>query len=273
MESQTEAQVPSGQQVGRLRWVRLLAAENGIRWTAYAAVLGGLKQASRLVQGRMAKLEHRYRLSGRNGVGVNYEYWQRWDWSRQGEEWTPSSEWKQSLIDDVMLRHLRPGTTIVEIGPGAGRWTEALQPIASRLIVVDLSDRCIELCRERFAGAANMEFHVNDGRSLAAIATASVDGIWSFDVFVHVAPPEIEAYLAEIARVMRPGSRAVIHHAAAGREGDAADLGQRSNMTAERFVEMVRAQGLTLLEQFDSWGQDGRFKLTEIWDVITVVEK
>jgi ubiquinone/menaquinone biosynthesis C-methylase UbiE len=172
-----------------------------------------------------------------------------------------------------MLRHLRPGTTIVEIGPGAGRWTEALQPIASRLIVVDLSDRCIELCRERFAGAANMEFHVNDGRSLAAIATASVDGIWSFDVFVHVAPPEIEAYLAEIARVMRPGSRAVIHHAAAGREGDAADLGQRSNMTAERFVEMVRAQGLTLLEQFDSWGQDGRFKLTEIWDVITVVEK
>lgn len=273
VRSQTEPQRAPGQQLGRVRWARLLVAENGIRWTAYAAALGGLKQASRFVQGRMAQLERRHRLSGRNSVGVNYEYWQRWDWSRQGEEWTPSAEWKQSLIDDVMLRHMPPRATIVEIGPGAGRWTEALQPIAGRLIVVDLSDRCIELCRQRFANVANMEFHVNDGRSLAAIATATVDGIWSFDVFVHVAPPEIADYLAEIARVMRPGAHAVIHHAAAGREGDAADLGQRSNITAERFAEMARQQGLTVLEQFDSWGPDGRFKLSTSWDVISIVEK
>jgi SAM-dependent methyltransferase len=272
-KSQSEPQQPSGQLVERVRWARLLAAENGIRWTAYAAALGGLKKASRLVQGRMAKLENRYRLSGRNSLGVNYEYWQRWDWSRQGEEWTLSAEWKQALIDDVMLPYMRPGSNIVEIGPGAGRWTEALQAIAGHLIVVDLSDRCIDLCRQRFANVTNMEFHVNDGRSLAPIATGSVDAVWSFDVFVHIAPPEIAAYLAEIARVMRPGALAVIHHAAAGREGDSADLGQRSNMTAERFAEMVRHVGLTLLQQFDSWGPDGRFKVPEPWDVISVVEK
>jgi SAM-dependent methyltransferase len=273
VQSKPEQQRPSEPQFGRVRWARLLVAENGIRWTAYAAALGGLKKASRFVQGRMARLERRYRLSGRNSVGVNYEYWQRWDWSRQGEEWTPSEEWKQSLIDDVMLRHVQPGTTILEIGPGAGRWTEALQPIAGRLIVVDLSDRCIELCRQRFANAPNIEFHVNDGRSLAAIPTATVDGIWSFDVFVHIAPPEIAAYMAEIARVMRPGAQAVVHHAAAGREADAADLGQRSNMTAERFAEMARRQGLTVIEQFDSWGPDGRFKPSTGWDIISVVEK
>jgi len=56
--------------------------ENGIRWTAYAAVLGGLKATSRGLQGRMARLEARHGLSGRNSAGVNYEYWQRWDWSR-----------------------------------------------------------------------------------------------------------------------------------------------------------------------------------------------
>jgi SAM-dependent methyltransferase len=273
MQPLTDPQRPSGQQVGRLRWARLLAAENGVRWTAYAAALGGLRKASRFVQGRMSRLERRYRLNGRNSLGVNYEYWQRWDWSRQGEEWTPSAEWKQSLVDEVMLRHMRPGTTIVEIGPGAGRWTEALQAIAERLIVVDLSDLCIQLCRQRFAGATNMEFHVNDGRSLAAIDSAGVDGVWSFDVFVHVAPPEIEAYVAEIARVMRPGAHAVIHHAAAGRDGDSADLGQRSNMTGQRFAEIVRQEGLSLLEQFDSWGPGGRFKLTEPWDVISVVQK
>lgn len=273
VQSQSEPQPQSRRQFGRVRWARLLVAENGVRWTAYAAALGGLKKASRFLQGRMAQLERRYRLSGRNSAAVNYEYWQRWDWSRQGEEWTPSEEWKQALVDDVMLRHMRPGTTIVEIGPGAGRWTEALQPLAGHLVVVDISDRCIELCEQRFAGATNMEFHVNNGRSLAPVASGSVDGVWSFDVFVHVAPADIAAYLAEIARVMRPGAHAVIHHAAAGRDGDAADLGQRSNMTAERFTELARQQGLALIEQFDSWGPDGQYKLTEIWDVVSVVEK
>jgi cyclopropane fatty-acyl-phospholipid synthase-like methyltransferase len=260
-------------QLGRIRWARLLVAENGWRWTAYAGLLGGLKKASRLLQGRMAQLESRHQLGGRNSVAVNYKYWQHWDWSRHGEEWTPSEEWKQSLITDVMLQHMKPGTTILEIGPGAGRWTEALQPVAAHLIVVDLSDRCIELCRSRFANASNIEFHVNDGRSLPAVATGSIDGIWSFDVFVHVAAADISAYLAEISRVLRPDAHAVIHHARAGREDDAADLGQRSNMTAELFAQMAQDEGLRVLEQFDSWGPDGRFKLSANWDAVTVLTK
>jgi SAM-dependent methyltransferase len=259
------------QRLGRIGWARLLIRENGIRWTAYAGIVGGLRAATRFVQARMANLEERHGLSGRNSRGVNYEYWQRWDWALAGEEWTPSEAWKRSLIDDVMLMYVKPGTSILEIGPGAGRWTEALQRIAGHLIVVDISDRCIEICRERFASAPNIEFHVNDGRSLAAIATESVDAVWSYDVFVHIATSDIASYLGEIARVLRPGGRAVIHHARAGREDDSVDVGQRSSMTARLFAEMASASGLALLEQFDSWGDGGRFKVTTAWDVISVV--
>src|SRR5258708_2335827 len=197
--------------LGRVTWARLLVAENGLRWTAYAALLAGLKHAGLFVERRLARLEQRHGLNARTGRAVNYEYWQRWDWSLAGEEWTPSDEWKRSVIEEGMLANLNPATPILALRPARLRFTQAPHSLARRLILVDLSDRCIELCRRRFADAGNIEFHVNDGKSLGAIASDSVDGVWSFDVFVHIAPPDVDAYVAEISRVLRPGGRAVIH--------------------------------------------------------------
>jgi len=99
-----------------------------------------------------------------NTVPENYEQWQNYDWSHGGEEWNVSPEWKQALIDDVLLRYVGRDETVLEIGPGAGRWTQVLQRVAKRLIVADLSDKCIELCKRRFAGCANIEYFLNDGQ-------------------------------------------------------------------------------------------------------------
>lgn len=60
---------------------------------------------------------------------MNYEIWQNWDWEDSSEEWTESVEWKNSLIDNILLKHMAKGGNIVEVGPGAGRWTEALQKL------------------------------------------------------------------------------------------------------------------------------------------------
>ena len=260
-------------QRGRISRMTRYVSANGLRWSAYAALFGVLTRANHAVYQGMVRLERQHSLSGRNSVENNYRVWDEWDWSRGGEEWTHSEEWKQSLIDEVMRVQLAPGTTVLEIGPGAGRWTEPLLEMAAHLVVVDLSDRCIEVCQERFADAPNIEFHVNDGRTLAALASDSIDGVWSFDVFVHIAPPDIDSYLAEIHRVMRKGGRAVIHHARDGHEHFEAEAGWRSGMTAAMFAEMLRKHGLTPCAQFDSWGPGGRFNVRRHRDVISVFTK
>ena len=65
-----------------------------------------------------------------NSAGSNREWWDRYDWSGGGEEWTASAEWKQALIDDVLLPLIPAGAAVLEIGPGAGRWSEVLAPRA-----------------------------------------------------------------------------------------------------------------------------------------------
>ena len=52
-----------------------------------------------------------------------------------------------------------------------------------------------------------------DGANLPGVETESVDVVWSFEAFVHMLPVDVAAYVGEIARVLRPGGTAVIHHA------------------------------------------------------------
>jgi SAM-dependent methyltransferase len=194
-----------------------------------------------------------------NTVEGNLEVWETHDWSQAGEEWTVSPEWKEAILDELLRAHLPARGRIVEIGPGAGRWTEHLIPIASHLTLVDLTPACIALCRKRFASERNIEYHVNDGRSLPFVTDGSVDGIWSFDTFVHIAPPEVRAYMAEFARVMAPGAVGVIHHARSGSHRRS----WRSDMTAERMADFCREFGLDVVRQQESL-RDGAISLCRL---------
>ncbi len=209
-----------------------------------------------------------------NSAMENRERWTHWDWSAGGEEWNASAEWKQALVDHVLLTRIPPGGTVLEIGPGAARWSAVLQPRAERLILVDVSERPLELCRERFAGATNVEYVLSAGDRLTGVADASVDAIWSFDVFVLVAPADQAGYLAEMARVLAPGGVAVIHHADGRNLGASPSRsGWRSPMSRNLFASLARARGLTIEDQIDAWGPEGRFDLSAYHDVISVCRR
>jgi SAM-dependent methyltransferase len=209
-----------------------------------------------------------------NSAFENRERWTHWDWSDRGEEWTAGAEWKRALIDEVLIAHIPEGGVVLEIGPGAARWSDILQPRARRLILVYVSDQPLALCRARFAAAENVEYVLSSGDDLPGVADASVDAIWSFDVFVHVAPPDQAGYLAEIARVLRPGGVAVLHHADGRNLGTLPSRsGWRSPMSRRLFATLATGEGLTVETQIDSWGAGGCHDLSAFHDAISVCRK
>src|SRR4051812_44338620 len=139
----------------------------------------------------------------------NRDRWTHHKWELQGDEWSPgrSSEGTSILWLRTVLPRIQrfvPTGTILEIGPGFGRWTQYLRRLGQRLLLVDVSERCIAACCERFAGDLHVEYFVNDGASLAMVPDRSVDFIFSFDSLVHAEADAVGAYLAQAARKLKP---------------------------------------------------------------------
>src|SRR5205807_774882 len=87
------------------------------------------------------------------------------DWSERGDDWSrwwgdTSAEWYGAILPRIHA--MVPAGTILEIAPGYGRWTQYLKDLCQRLVIVDLTEKCITHCRERFADSGNIEYHVND---------------------------------------------------------------------------------------------------------------
>ena len=234
----------------------------------------GIEDRRLVAEQRHGRLGRAHRSWSGNSAGSNREWWDRYDWSAGGEEWTASAEWKQALIDDVLLPLVPAGAAVLEIGPGAGRWSQVLAARASRLVLVDVSEEPLRRCRERLAGFDNVSYVHGRGSELPGIADASIDAVWSFDVFVHIAPPDFVAYLDEIARVLRVDGVAAIHHSDGRNRGRLLSRhGWRAPMSRELFAALAEPRGLAITRQFDAWGERGEFDLSAYGDAITVCRR
>jgi ubiquinone/menaquinone biosynthesis C-methylase UbiE len=146
----------------------------------------------------------------------NRDTWgEEWDWSHAGDEWgrmwgDTDMQWHHTLVP--RLKTFLPASRIVEIGTGYGRWAEYLHRHADDVFIVDLSEKCIDACRVRFADQPKISCHVNDGTSLSFVEDRSVDLVFSFDSLVHAEADVIEAYVHEIAAKLADGGTAFLHH-------------------------------------------------------------
>jgi len=230
----------------RARTYRTRYEQFGLVYTALAPMRSLASMTARRLGETSQSIEaHLLKIEGEQGIlgpahraysghspEENRAIWTAWDWSR----------------------------------PGGGRWSEILQPRAELLILVDVTQRALELCKERLADATNVGYVLSHGGAFPEVDASSIDWVWSFDVFVHIAPLDVASYIAEIARVLRPGGTAVIHHSGELQRSP----GWRSPMTAVLFAELARERGLEVTRQFDSWS-DGRFGVRTNNDVITML--
>jgi SAM-dependent methyltransferase len=254
----------------KLRLARLALRENGLVW---AFLFSAYWLASNLAEGSfsaMNRMRQRRGNPGLNSLALNKAIWDSWDWRAGGEEWTPSPQWKAAVISGVMDRFLPQQCTVLEIGPGAGRWTEPLIERAAKYVGIDVSASAIDICRGRFKSRPTAQFMVGTGDNLAGIASESIDAIWSFDVFVHINEQEVTQYVEEFKRVLKPGGTGIIHHGAvSGAKG-----GWRSNLSHEAMLGLLRRCKLDIAASFSSWVADGtEFHLDTYSDVITVFRK
>lgn len=245
----------------------LVLKENGVLWCSCLGVYYATSSVGQVAFRLMDGLRRRWSLPGMNSPALNKAIWEAWDWSAGGEEWTPSEDWKESLLRCVLDKNVPRGGAILEIGPGGGRWTGALIERSAQYTGVDISATCVEVCQKKFGGDPRVHFQVGSGTDLKGVADASIDTLWSFDVFVHINRREVEAYADEFRRVLKPGGVGIIHHGSVG----GALGGWRSNLTHEGMLDLLKARGFAIIDSFKEWTDNGVVHQAGLYqDVITV---
>lgn len=199
---------------------------------------------------------------------ANRKVWESYDWKRGGEEWSAAwgsarAQWWGCLFPRIS--RFLPAGTVLEIAPGAGRFSQFLAPLSRRLILVDIAQSSVDLCRRRFHGLAHVECHLNDGHSLPFVADGEVDFAFSFDSLVHVDMATLSGYVEELGRVLADDGVAFLHHSNFGAHVDPETGEPRvpnrhwrdEGVSAERVREEASRRGLrALVQELVNWGAE-----------------
>ncbi|MCC7044670.1 MAG: class I SAM-dependent methyltransferase [Acidobacteria bacterium] len=167
-------------------------------------------------------------------------YSEHWDrsygetYEHLGDEWNDDGTGQRTRDENYFLmyasRFLRPDMTVLEVGPGGGKWTVRIAPLVKKVIVLDVAESMLARTRARCEslGITNVEYVLAGGRDFRPVASASVDFFFSYDVFVHIALEDTFPYAGEIARVLKPGGVSACHYAIGSTPGGMARIEQTS---------------------------------------------
>lgn len=175
-------------------------------------------------------------------------------WDRYFEEAEASfeKEWEGviwPLIKDFDF------SSVLELSPGVGRNTQKLCTIAKRIIAVDYNEYALERARARLGashGGCEITYYRNGGADLAMVSDASVTAIYCWDSAVHFDRDVVIAYIAEFARVLKPGGCGFFHHSDLGdwaHKNFKRNPHSRSNVSKELVAEACGTNGLTVKVQ------------------------
>jgi len=199
-------------------------------------------------------------------INENLNAWSNYKWGQDGNEWSESwggTDYLWALTIYPRIQTFLPAKTILEIAPGYGRITQYLHKSCKKLLIVDITEKCIIACKNRFENIHNIGYFVNDGKSLDMIPNNSIDFVFSWDSLVHAENDVIEAYLGEIASKLTPNGIGFIHHSNLARYKDSTTGSltvenkhwRAPSMSAELFKKYCEQIGLICIRQeIINWG-------------------
>lgn len=191
-----------------------------------------------------------------------------------GDEWKDQAkfckqsyeDWKKSLIDTFMFPYIHKQSSVLEIACGHGRWTEFLLKVAKEVFAVDVRQKFLDFCKERFKGATNLNLILKTEKELEI--NKKIDFVWSYDSFVHFNPEIVFEYIKFFGKCMNKDAIGVIHHA--NTKVTTGAFGNRAYMTKELFAEMINETSLKIVQQTDEWGTNKQYNCKHCSDFISV---
>lgn len=96
----------------------------------------------------------------------------------------------------------------LEIGCGAGYWTNFIQEHSRKTFAIDLIPRPSNIHRDvEYIENQNQQYNCN------YIESNSLDFVFSFGVFCHLSLDANDKYLQDIIRVLKPNAKALLFYA------------------------------------------------------------
>jgi SAM-dependent methyltransferase len=108
---------------------------------------------------------------------------------------------RDAFRDEFIVRlHEENRSDLLELGAGTGQDARRFHAAGIRLLAIDLSPEHVAYCRR-----AGIDARVGDFYNLA-FGDAGFDAAWAMSSLLHVPNRDLGRVLAEITRVLRPGS-------------------------------------------------------------------
>ena len=112
----------------------------------------------------------------------------------------------------ALLEHVEPGTRVLDVGCGEGRFAAALAQAGARVVGIDVAEEPLRRARARHPGLELRR--VGEGEAWP-FEGSSFDLVWAGEVIEHVA--DTAAWLSELRRVLRSGGSLLLSTPETGR--------------------------------------------------------
>lgn len=147
---------------------------------------------------------------------------------------------------------------VIELAVGRGRHVRMYEQKANHIVLVDILQKNIDFCKERFKENKKIDYYCNNGYNLNQLKDNEYSALFTYDAMVHFEMMDIFEYLKDIHRVLRKGGMALFHHSnntSSYKNSFYNATSGRSYMSKDLFAYLAYRAGFEIVEQqVIDWG-------------------